>query len=93
MRTLAQYRKSNPVLHNGQLMQFVPENGVYVYFRYKASQTVMVVYNSNAEATTLPTQRYAEWMLGYAQAGSVVEGRVIQYLSTLNVGAHSTPVL
>ncbi len=28
------------------MMQFVPEDGVYVYFRYDNNQTVMVVMNT-----------------------------------------------
>ena len=34
VRTLANYRKTHPVLHTGKLMHFVPEDGVYTYFRY-----------------------------------------------------------
>lgn len=93
VRTLAQYRKAHPVLHRGQLTQFIPENGVYVYFRHNASQTIMVVYNSNAEAVTVPTQRYAERMLGYSKAQSIGEGGLIEDLSALTLGAHSTLVL
>eukprot|EP01136_Pigoraptor_vietnamica_P031453 Opistho-1_new@92045 len=60
VRTLANYRKANSVLQTGKLMQYVPENGVYVYFRYNAEKTVMVVMNSNDKAVDITTDRFAE---------------------------------
>ena len=33
----------------GRFMQFVPDNGVYVYFRYTDKQTVMIVLNTSKE--------------------------------------------
>lgn len=60
VKKLANYRKNNTVLQDGKLMQFVPEKGVYVYFRYNATQTVMVVMNTNDQAETLETSRFAE---------------------------------
>src|SRR5690606_11926078 len=32
LKALANYRKNTPALHNGKLMQYVPVNGIYVYF-------------------------------------------------------------
>src|SRR5690606_24430135 len=45
VKKLANYRKQHDVLHTGKLLQFIPENGVYVYFRHNEQTTVMVVMN------------------------------------------------
>ena len=60
VKKLANYRKNNPVLQTGKMMQFVPEKGIYVYFRYNKDKTVMVVMNSNDQEETMETSRFAE---------------------------------
>ena len=60
LKKLLHYRKNNPVLQNGKMMQFIPENGVYVFFRYNDEKTVMVITNNNDHATVLDTKRFAE---------------------------------
>ncbi|HET7896266.1 MAG TPA: glycoside hydrolase family 13 protein, partial [Flavisolibacter sp.] len=42
-KSIANFRKNSSALKTGQLMQFVPEDWVYTYFRYNNQQTVMVV--------------------------------------------------
>ncbi len=37
-RTLLHYRKKTPLLHTGRLMHYVPQNGLYIYFRYDDSR-------------------------------------------------------
>ncbi len=44
----------------GKLMQYVPEDGVYVYFRYNAQQTIMCVMNPNDAEKEIDMQRFAE---------------------------------
>src|SRR6202000_687322 len=41
VRTLANYRKHSTALQTGKMMQYIPERGFYVYFRYDAKGTVM----------------------------------------------------
>lgn len=64
-KKLANYRKNSPVLATGTLKQFIPQNGVYVYFRKLGDQTVMCVVNTNKENTILKTERFKEAMGGY----------------------------
>ncbi len=60
VQTLANYRKKHTVLQTGKTMQYVPEDGVYVYFRYNEQQTVMVVMNCNDTTKTLKLDRFRE---------------------------------
>ena len=47
VKNLANYRKSSEAISEGKFMQFVPQDGIYVYFRYTDEQIVMVVSNTN----------------------------------------------
>lgn len=51
-KRLLNYRKNKPVLHTGKLLQYVPENNCYVYFRYNDESRVMIIINNNPEAIT-----------------------------------------
>jgi glycosidase len=53
VKRLASYRKNSKALTTGKLTQFVPRDGVYVYFRRQGDETVMVAFNGNNEAVTL----------------------------------------
>jgi len=46
-KTLANFRKHSSAITKGKLMQYVPKNGLYVYFRYDAAQTIMCVMNTS----------------------------------------------
>jgi len=54
------WRKNNEVIHIGKTMQFLPQNDVYVYFRYNDTERVMVILNNNNAAQELKLSRFAE---------------------------------
>jgi glycosidase len=93
IRTLANYRKNNEVLQTGKLMQFIPENNIYVYFRYNQDKTVMVIMNTNDKAHTISTGRYAERMSGFTKAIAVAEGTTLSAIDNITIPAHTTLVL
>ena len=93
VKKLATYRRDHKVLHDGKLMQYLPENGLYVYFRYDASGTVMVASNTTDKAATLPTARFAERMAGFTKARNVLTGENLGSLATLQLTAKTAVVL
>jgi glycosidase len=93
VKKLATYRRDHKVLHNGKLMQYLPENGLYVYFRYDASSTVMVASNATDKAATLPTARFAERLAGFTKARNVLTGEPLSSLATLQLPAKTAVVL
>jgi glycosidase len=77
---LANFRKKSSAMTTGKMMQYLPVDGVYVYFRYDASQTVMVAMNTSKEEKTIDPAKYAERVKGFtrykdiiAQAGGSLE--------------------
>ncbi|MGA0558577.1 glycoside hydrolase family 13 protein [Larkinella sp. VNQ87] len=93
VRKLANYRKNNPVLQNGKVMQYVPQDGLYVYFRYDNTKTVMVVTNSLDKETTLETARFAERMSGFTKAQNVLTDEILNGFSNLKIPAKTAWVL
>jgi glycosidase len=92
VRTLANYRKNTPALQTGKLMQFIPEKGIYVYFRYDEQKTVMVVYNSTEKEQSITTERYAERINGALKARNIISDQAVD-LSKLTIPAKGTLVL
>ena len=42
------------------MMQYIPEDGLYVYFRYDNNQTVMCVMNTDNKARSINLNKYTE---------------------------------
>ena len=58
-------------------MQFIPKDGVYIYFRYDNKQTVMVIANTG-DKTIKPDWNYlSERTAGFKQLKEVVSGNSI----------------
>lgn len=93
VRTLANYRKKTTALQTGKLMQYIPQDGIYVYFRYDADKTVMIAYNGNEKEAALNTGRFTERMAGFNSAINVISTGKITSLKTLNIPAKTTLVL
>lgn len=54
------WRKSKEAVHRGKMTHYIPENNVYVYFRYNETETVMVIINNSADKQTIKTNRFSE---------------------------------
>ena len=68
---LFNWRKNKDVIHNGKMKHYIPENNVYVYFRYNDTESVMVVINNSDEKQTVTTNRFKENTNGYSSATDV----------------------
>ncbi|WP_420149379.1 glycoside hydrolase family 13 protein [Spirosoma sp.] len=93
VRKLATYRRDNPVMHTGKLMQFLPQDGTYVYFRYDGTKTVMVATNTNEKEISLDTARFAERMSGFTSAMNVLTDGTLTDLKLIKLPAKTALVL
>ncbi len=91
-KILANYRKKTPALQSGKMMQYVPEDGIYVYFRYDANQTVMVVYNGNDEVKKLDLMRFEERTNGFLGAKEITNGTQLNGFSTVDLPSRTAYV-
>jgi glycosidase len=92
MKTLAGFRKKSSAIGSGKTMQFIPEQGVYVYFRYDAKQTVMCLLNTNDKAVSHALNRYAERLTGFTSARNVLENRTLSLSSAFDLPPNSISI-
>jgi neopullulanase len=93
LKKLLDWRKTATAIHTGKLTHYVPEDNIYVYFRYNKQQTVMVVMNGNKEVKTLNTSRLIENMKGFTQAKNILSGEKISDLKTLSLPPQTALIL
>jgi glycosidase len=86
LKRFANFRKNSSAITSGKLMQYVPVNGVYVYFRYDEKQTVMCVMNTSDKPATIDLSKYAERMKGFTKAFDVATGVTFNLEPKLTLG-------
>jgi glycosidase len=89
---LLNWRKGKEVIHNGKTKNFVPQDGVFVYFRYNAKESVMVVVNNNEKDHTLDLKRFAESLNGFTKGKEIMSGKEISLQNSMNIPA-KTPLI
>ncbi len=90
---LVNWRKAQSVIHHGKMMQFGPENDTWVYFRYDDKKRVMVAFNKNATAASLPTARFQEILKGARSGVDALTGKTFDLATTLTLPARSVVIL
>lgn len=85
VRKLANWRKGEPAIHSGRLMQFGPENNTWIYFRYNDKKRIMIAMNNNDKAMTLPTARFQEMLKGAAAGVDILSGQQIDLARELRL--------
>ena len=93
MKKILNWRKQNKAVKHGQLMHFIPMDGVYVYFRYIEDETVMVVLNGNDIQKDVDMSRFEELVSGKSNAYDVVSGDKVSNIDTIKVEAKSARIL
>ncbi|MDE3235875.1 MAG: glycoside hydrolase family 13 protein [Bacteroidota bacterium] len=77
VKALGNYRKHSSAITTGKMMQYVPEDGLYVYFRYDQKQTVMCVMNTASAEKKIDFGNYTERTGGFSMAKNVVTGNML----------------
>ncbi len=85
VKTLAHFRQNSSAIKSGRFMQFVPDNAVYVYFRYDKNQTLMCIMNSADDEKTIDFSKYAERTKGFATAKNIVDNTVYKIAEKITI--------
>jgi glycosidase len=64
VRKLANWRKLTTAVQNGKTIQFIPEQGMYVFFRYDSRSKIMVVINTEKKLKLKDPLVYDEILQG-----------------------------
>lgn len=93
VKTIANFRKNSTAITKGKFMQYVPEDGVYTFFRYNDNQTVMVVMNSNSQEKTIEPLRFTERIKGFTKAKNIVSGSSADLNTNLTIPGKTVWIL
>lgn len=87
------WRKSKSIIHNGKLMHYLPDNNVYVYFRYNDTESVMVVVNNSKDKQTVKLERFKESLASYSSGKDIISDANFDLKSELTVEGKSSLIL
>lgn len=93
VRKLALFRQSSSAIGSGKLMQYIPQDGAYVYFRYDGKQTIMCILNSGDKDITLKTSRFVERLKGASAYKDIMSGQTTLLSDALLAPARSFQIL
>ncbi len=93
VKKLANYRRNTPALSSGTLLQYLPKEGFYVYFRKNASKTVMIILNQNTETKQLDLSRFSEGIGSFTTGYDILTERSFDIKSGIEVAGMGEMVL
>ena len=85
VKKLANWRKDSPAIAHGELMQFVPEAGVYVFFRYCEAQTIMVVLNASEQSQNVDLTRFKERFSSFTKGVEILNQKQCELTGTIDL--------
>jgi len=92
--TLFSWRKSNKAVQEGKLTHYIPEDGIYVYFRTLGKESVMIILNNNEKyVKNLTTERFEENLKGFKSGKDVLTGSQLKNLKNIEVPAKSVKII
>jgi len=91
IKKLAIFRKQSAALTTGKLMQYIPVDGLYVYFRYTDNETVMCVMNTSDKPKEINFADYKERTKSSTIAEDVINNQV--YTTHFSIEPMSMKVL
>lgn len=77
VKTLANYRKTSPALTRGLYQHYIPVDGLYIYFRYTAGQTVMCIMNTAEKEMQIKFEGYKERTAGFESGVNVITNQQV----------------
>lgn len=90
---LFQWRKGKSVIHSGKMTHYIPEDNVYVYFRYDDNETVMIIINNAAQAKKFKTGRFQENIKNFTTGKDVLTGKSINVKEDVTIDSKSVLIL
>ena len=92
-KKILNWRKGNEAIHTGKTLHYIPNNNVYVYFRYTDNKRVMVVINNNKETQNLDLKRFSEGLNHLTKGKDILSDKDFDLKTTLSVSGKSSLIL
>ncbi|MCF8326578.1 MAG: cyclomaltodextrinase C-terminal domain-containing protein, partial [Leadbetterella sp.] len=78
VKKLLNWRKNATAIHDGKLIHFAPEDGIYSYFRFNEKEKYFVVLNKNDKEASLSLERYQGMLPNKPSFEDVLDGSHFQ---------------
>ena len=75
LRKILEWRKGSRAVTKGSMKHFIPQKGVYVYFRQYEDEKVMVVVNVASKRMDIDLSQYMEELDGYKSGTDIITER------------------
>lgn len=92
-KKLLDWRKGNEAVHKGKTLHYIPNNNVYVYFRYTDNKRVMVVINNNKENQNLDLKRFSEGLKNFTKGKDIISDKDFDLKTNLSIPSKSSLIL
>ena len=92
VKKITNWRKTASAIHNGDLIHFVPEDNMYVFFRFNNEQTVMVIMNRNDETKMIDRNRFAEFLDDFSEGRNIIDDTKINVSEDFEIGPKRTAI-
>ena len=92
-KKLINWRRTKSVIHKGKTLHYVPENNVYVYFRYSEKSCVMVIINNSLKKQNLSLERFHEGISGRKNGYEIISEKQINLTKNLEVSPETAYII
>lgn len=92
-KQLLNWRKNSLAVTKGTLTHYLPQNGVYVYFRKYKNELVMVLINNNDSGASVSSERFYEILDDKTQGISVRKKQVYNLKNDIQVPGKTALIL
>lgn len=94
VKTIALWRKDNKAVTEGKLTHFVPQDGVYVYFKHTEDEAVMVILNNNDNKNkVVDTERFSEILDSYNKGIEIISKKKIMMSDKIEISSKSVMII
>jgi neopullulanase len=93
MTKLLNWHKGSKVIQDGKLTHYIPDNGIYVYFRTLGKDAVMIIMNNSKTEKVVETTRYKENIDGFISGKDVMDGSTFNDLKAITVPAKTVKII
>jgi neopullulanase len=78
IKTLANFRQKSSAIKTGKMMQYLPKDGLYTYFRYDKDETIICVMNTSDEEKEVDVAtNYTEMTKGFTGMKDILTGKIM----------------
>lgn len=92
-KTLLTFRKHCSALHDGTMKQFLPNDGIYVYFRYDDKAKVMIMVNNNDTDKNVELAHYDEMQIVGRTAHNITTGQTAELGTQITIPGKTVWIL